>query len=518
MKKTLTINIIGIVFHIDEDAYEKLKNYLSKISSHFSHDESGHEIVNDIESRIAELFSSKISAEKNVIDEKMVDQIIEIMGLPEEFSESEENADNEKEKTISQEFQKVTIQKNKKLYRDPDSRLIAGVCSGLSHYLNMDKLLVRILFFILFIATSGVALPVYIILWIAVPSAKTTAQHLEMKGEPITVENIGKKVKEDINEKKDNPNKDNYRENQTERKSKDDGLSVFSKIIGILLIFIGFLSLTGLIFGLFAASKLTGMMPGMFPFPDHEILINHVFSQSLGSTLLFSILIIVGIPLLLIIYSGTKLLFNFVSNSRSVYLSALGVWVIGIIIAISSTTGAVDVFNSNATISDHKELAIHSDTVYLDLNPARFDHFVSKIGINNMRLLVDNDKEMIAVSPKFNIEKGDGDHLELLLNKYSKGNNYRTAKNNAGDIEYSYKITGDTILFDPYFILDKKDKWRSQDLKITLKIPEGKIIYLDENMLPIIHHIHNISNVWDGDMTGNYWIMKPEGLSLLKSK
>jgi phage shock protein PspC (stress-responsive transcriptional regulator) len=511
MKKTLTINISGIVFNIDEDAYEKLKSYLSKVSNHFRPQESGYEIINDIESRIAELFSGKITSEQNVIDEKMVDQIIEIMGLPEEFSETDENPVDENGKSDSQESHGNFTKGNKKLYRDPDSRIIGGVCSGLSHYFNIDKLLVRIIFFILLIATSGVALPVYIILWIAVPNARTTAQRLEMKGEPITVENIGKKVKEDVN----NPNKDNNRPYQNERKN-NDGLSVIGKIIGIILIFIGFSSLLALMFGLFAASKLTGLMPGIFPIPDHGILMNHVFSQSLGSTLLLSILIIVGIPLLLIIYSGTKLLFNFVSNSRSVYLSALGIWIIGIIIAISSAVGAVDVFSSNATITENKELTLNSDTVYLDLNEARFDHFASKIGINNMKLLIYNNKEMIVASPKFDIEKSMDNQFELLLNKYSKGNNYRTAKKNAEEIEYGFKIVGDTILFDPYFTLDKNEKWRSQDLRITLKMPEGKVIYLDENILPIIHNIHNASNMWDGDMAGNYWIMKPEGLTLLK--
>lgn len=511
MKKTFTINISGIVFNIDEDAYEKLKNYLSKISIHFRPQESGDEIINDIESRIAELFNSRITSEQNVIDEKMVDQIIEIMGLPEEFSGTDENPVDDSTKSPSQGSYGNNAKGTKKLYRDPDSRIIGGVCSGLSHYFSIDKLLVRIIFFILFIVTSGVALPVYIILWIAVPNARTTAQRLEMKGEPITVDNIGRKVKEDVN----NPSKDNYRSYQPEKPTKDDGLSVIGKIFGIILIFIGFSSLLALMFGLFTASKLTGLMPGIFPLPDHGIMMNHIFSESLGSTLLLAVLIIVGIPLLLIIYSGTKLLFNFVSNSRSVYLSALGIWFIGIIIAISTAVGAVDVFSTSATITDNKELAVDSDTIVLKLDEAKFDHYSSKIAINNMKLLVHNNEEMIVASPKLDIEKNRVNHLNLLLNKYSKGNNLRTAKKNADKIEYSFKVVGNTIFFDPYFLLDKNEKWRSQNLKITLKIPEGSIIYIDENLLPIIHDIQNTSNTWDGDMAGKYWVMKPEGLTLL---
>ena len=257
------------------------------------------------------------------------------------------------------------------------------------------------------------------------------------------------------------------------------------------------------------------MMQGSFPDFNHGILINHIFSQSMGSTLLFSLLIIIGIPLLLIIYSGTKLLFNYVSNSQSVYLSALGIWIIGIIIAISTTVGAVDDFSSKATHNDKKELTFNSDTIYLDLNKNKFSNSIQKVGVNNMKIFVIDGKEAIAAYPKFDIEKSDNNRFELIFNKSSKGNNDRSAKNNAEEIEYSYNIVGKTLLFDPYFILGENKKWRSQELHITLKMPEGKIIYLNENLLPIIHNIHNTTDTWDGDMAGNYWIMKPEGLTLL---
>ncbi|HNW50813.1 MAG TPA: PspC domain-containing protein [Prolixibacteraceae bacterium] len=512
MKKTLTINISGLVFTIDEDAYEKLKSYLSKISSHFSKEESGHEIIGDIESRIAELFRSKINPEQSVIDEPMVDQIIAIMGSPEDFSEADENNPKEKEKKENENYPGKDTRNTKKLYRDPESRFIGGVCSGLSHYLNIDKLLVRIIFIVLFIATSGVALPVYIILWIAVPNAKTTAQRLEMMGEPINVENIEKKVKEESS----NPSKESYRASQPERTAKNEGSSVLLKIVGIILLFIGFSSLMGLLFGLVAASKFTGLLHGSLINIDHNFVLNQIISQSTGTTLLLSMLIIVGIPLLLIIYSGTKLLFNFVSNSRSVYLSALGIWIIGIIIAISTTIGAVDDFSSNATLTDKKEIAILSDTLYLEMNTNTFNHSTMKVGINNMQVMVVDDNEVLVANPKFDIEKSENNRTELIFNKYSKGSNERSASKNAGLIEYKYQIKENTLLLDPYFTLGKNKKWRSQELKITLKIPEGTIVYLNDNLLPIIHNIENTSHTWDGDMVGNYWIMKPEGLTLLE--
>jgi len=516
MKKTVTINISGLVFHIDEDAYEKLKDYLSKINNHFKKEKDGKEIVNDIETRIAELFTSKLSLEKNVVDISIVEEIITIMGLPEDFVDSE-NDEPETETTApinNQEYHP----KNKRLYRDPDSIVIGGVCSGLAHYLNMDKILVRVLFILLLFITSGAAIPVYIILWIAVPKAVTTAQRLEMQGEAINVENIGKKVKEDANDKKENSNTNNANNSyyHPQNVKKNSGPSVLSKIIGIILIVFGFISLLGLIIGVFTTSKVIGLLPGLIHSSGHNMFLNHIFSQSLGSTMAFSVLVILGIPLLLIIYFGTKLMFNFISNSRSVFLSALGVWIIGIIIAVSSIIGAVNVFSTEANESESKNLALPSDTIYIKMNKSHLDNCNYKAGINNLRIIDLDKKESLIASPKFSIEKSRGNYIELNINKYSKGNNYHSAKNNASKLNYKFTVSADTLLLDPYFELGEREKWRSQNIEVTLNIPEGKIVYLNENLLPIITNIDNVSNTWEGDMVGKYWKMNHEGLTLLK--
>ena len=175
MNRTITINISGIVFHIDDNAYEKLKDYLSKVDSIFSNQERGREIIFNIESRIAELLNERISAEQNVVDEKMIDEIISIMGLPKDFSEEEfqQQPDKELEAPIKNNYYK----RSRRLYRDTDSRVFGGVCSGLAHYFNSDKVLMRVIFVVLFIITSGVALPAYLILWIAVPKAQSSSRY-----------------------------------------------------------------------------------------------------------------------------------------------------------------------------------------------------------------------------------------------------------------------------------------------------------------------------------------------------
>lgn len=524
MKKTLTINISGTVFHIDDDAYEKLKKYLSKIGLHFSKEEGGHEIINDIEARISELFTDKTSNNQNVVNLEMVDQVIEIMGLPEDFEDEEEPADT----TQEQKAYYSSYKKSKRLYRDPESRVLGGVCGGLSHYLNIDKVLMRILFFILFIVTSGVALPAYLILWIAVPKARTTSQKLEMKGEDINVDSIGKTVKEEFSEMKDSYNR--YKESDEFKKGQEyartagrqaqnagrEAGNVLSKVFGAIFLFIGFISLIGLTLGLLTASNLIGFTPDFLPNAHSGLFVDHIFSSGMATTLIVSAFIIAGIPLLLIIYAGAKMVFNFVSDSKTIILSALGIWIIGIILAVVTSLGAIDVFSSNASVSDNFEITSQSDTLYISIDPSRFEDLEeTRFEVNNTMVMMRGDEEILVSRPKFTIEPTSEEVIALKIRKESKGNNYRTAKKNAEEISFNYTLNGDQLLLDPYFFIGDNNKWRNQEVSAKLKLPKGKVVFLNDELLPIIYDIENTTNTWDGDMVGEFWQMKPKGLTLI---
>ena len=192
MKKTFNINLGGIVFHIDEDAYDLLDKYLSNLRIHFSKEEGAEEIVHDMELRISELFSERLNEKNQVITLKDVEEIIAQMGKPEEFSEDTTQETNEyikEEKTP------------KRLFRDPDNKVIGGVCSGIAAYLGWDVTAVRIIFIALalpFILNGSLILNgvviAYIIAWIIIPEANTATEKLSMKGMKVNVENIGKTV------------------------------------------------------------------------------------------------------------------------------------------------------------------------------------------------------------------------------------------------------------------------------------------------------------------------------------
>lgn len=186
MKKTLTVNLGGTVFHIDEDAYRLLDNYLSNLKIHFRKEAGADEIIDDIERRISELFAEKLTAGSQVITITDVEEVIARMGKPEDME-----AENDSEPSVGNAI-RTTI--HRRLYRNPDDKLLGGVISGMAAYLGWDVTLLRLLLLVVLICGVGTLIPVYIVCWLVIPEARTAAEKLSMRGEAVTVENIGKTV------------------------------------------------------------------------------------------------------------------------------------------------------------------------------------------------------------------------------------------------------------------------------------------------------------------------------------
>ncbi|OUO01168.1 PspC domain-containing protein [Bacteroides clarus] len=186
MKKTLTVNLGGTVFHIDEDAYRLLDNYLSNLKIHFRKEAGADEIIDDIERRISELFAEKLTAGSQVITITDVEEVIARMGKPEDME-----AENDSEPSVGN-VTRTTI--HRRLYRNPDDKLLGGVISGMAAYLGWDVTLLRLLLLVVLICGVGTLIPVYIVCWLVIPEARTAAEKLSMRGEAVTVENIGKTV------------------------------------------------------------------------------------------------------------------------------------------------------------------------------------------------------------------------------------------------------------------------------------------------------------------------------------
>jgi phage shock protein PspC (stress-responsive transcriptional regulator) len=188
MKITVSINLGGYAFNIDEDAYAELKRYLKNLELHLAEEESSSEILSDIEARMSELLRARLTGYKQVINLDDVSEVCSVMGNPEDISNNEGPSPKEKFSTPGPH----------RMYRDPDNRIIGGVCAGMGAYWDLEPWIIRVIFLALILA-GGLGILVYLILYIVLPEAKTTAQKIEMKGDPVNIHNITESVKKEFN-------------------------------------------------------------------------------------------------------------------------------------------------------------------------------------------------------------------------------------------------------------------------------------------------------------------------------
>ena len=334
MKKTLTVNLNNIVFHIDDDAYEMLQTYLFEIADHFKSDEERKEIMNDIEARIAELFNEKLQKNKNVINLTDVEEIIGIMGNPSQYTGDEEE-------TVTPPKTDRKQQKSRRFYRDPDNAILGGIAGGLAAYFNIDVTWIRIFLAILSLITAGNVILIYILVWFIAPAAITASQRLEMQGEDVTVENI----KAEVNNVK------NYMESEKFKQSAQgagerilDVFRVLFKIlfgfIGVVLGIAGIVVIGALILALFLSIFEPTVINGFAP----DLITNWaVLTPEKMVLLIISMILLVGSPIFLLIYWATHMVSGRRNTSHSASWVVLILWLAGLFMFFS--VGANSLFH-----------------------------------------------------------------------------------------------------------------------------------------------------------------------------
>lgn len=344
MKKTLTVNLNGTVFHIDEDAYQLLDKYLDNLRIHFRQEEGSEEILNDFESRIAELLSERIRLGHQVITIEQVENVIERMGKPEEIFEAEEttaHTDAETGRTTTETtFTERTATTKRRFFRDPDDKILGGVASGFAAYMGWDVTAVRVILLLLLFFTNIVIVPIYLILWVVVPLARTASERLEMRGESVTVENIGRTVTNDFAggaaSHVSRPSNPSPARSGVQRAGDVvvQVIGVILKLLGILLavilspilllvLFVLIVVMLAVVFG--GAGALYSIVPsinwsfvGMYP----------QWTLVLGS---IGAVLAVGIPVGAILYMIFGQLFRWKPVSQGVKWTFLVLWIIGLV-------------------------------------------------------------------------------------------------------------------------------------------------------------------------------------------
>lgn len=192
MNKILNVNLGGYALTIDDDAYEYLHRYLDAIKSRFSASEGRDEILSDIENRMGELLSQRMT-NRSITTISDVQEIIKIMGKPEDFGDQATSGSSTSYGPGKGHY--TGTRTGRRLFRDEEDKVVGGVCSGLAAYFGIqDPVWVRIAFVLLTFLSGGFWIPAYLLLLVIVPAAVTSADRLAMRGEPINVDNIAREV------------------------------------------------------------------------------------------------------------------------------------------------------------------------------------------------------------------------------------------------------------------------------------------------------------------------------------
>lgn len=526
MKKSININISGVIFHIDEDAYEKLRSYMDSVSLYFEDKKGGKEVIQDIETRIAELLQDRLSEQKEVITISDVEEVIEIMGDPSDFVE-EAGEDSEPKSS------KTFFKKGKRLYRDPENSVLGGVCGGLGSYFGIDPVIIRIIFIVLLFAGYGVWGLVYLVLWIAIPKAKTVAQKLEMKGEHVTVSNIEKKVQEEYEGVKKNFEKIKRSKGYKESTNVlNEIFTVLGKIIliflkvvlviiGVGFIFAGFAVLMSFLGVFFFRSPVFSIdtIEGVF-FPLNHYL--HAFADPLPSfVLLLSLFFVIVIPLVALIYGGVKLIFNFRAKDRGIGIAALTIWIVSLVMLFTFGLFEVRKYVSDANLTEKHVLdETQYETIYLDIDDSvklpsqnTFVSFTSPFG----GFLIDKEKNRILGRPQLAIRRSRNNNVELTVYRYAKGPTKWDAEIHAENIIYNWSHQDSTFVFSPIFKIPENQRWNFSNLNLTLRIPEEKSVYIGDDMSRILTSANTAERMSAGELTGEKWSMTTRGLKLYEA-
>ncbi len=520
MNKTININLAGIIFYVDEVAFEHFSNYLKSVKSQFDNSEERTEIIADIEARIAELLQSKLSDSKQVVNLEDIESIIAIMGSPEDYALDDDDTTEKKKQTKTSQSESYNYRGPKKLFRNPDDKILSGVSSGIAAYFGIDAVWIRLIWIALFFG-FGTGFIFYIILWAVMPEAKTTAQKLQMRGEPINISNIERSVKEEM---KDVKEKFSNFSNRTSVKSTSQKIryvlediisailsiakSIFgfvAKFIGVILMIFGvfiIIALIGLFFGWNTLhidgidwQNLTGYLNAIFPTGSYMFLF------------MIGLVMIVIAPIIGIILLSMRILFNYRTKNKVASFALIGVSVIGFIFLFTTLSFLGRSFASSATTTEIIDVSSADKNFYLQV-----DNFVDDERPYELDWTL-TDKYQILTDIELDVKQTRKPEPYINISTSSNGTNRIEARKRAENREY-FTDTKDSVLsFADYFLIPADEKYRFQEMDIVLYLPVGYSIYLDKSMGNIIYDIKNVTNTYDLDMLGYTWVMTQNGLA-----
>lgn len=520
MKKTIIINIGNSIIHIEEDAYEILTTYLNEIKYHFSQTADHFEIVTDIENRIAEMFAEILQAEnKQVINMQDVNIVKAQMGNVKDF----EQDDLEEEIPYA-----ASYTTDKKLFRDMDSRIIAGVCSGIGHYINLDAKWIRVFFFLaIFIGGSGII--AYLILWVIMPKAISRLEKMEMRGEPVTLQGFKRNFDDEMLAVKENLKKANHQMQPLFKRLGNfigEFVEFVSKFLGaavkkVLKVIAGIVAVFGILFMLFILFVIVAFL-GFWDADSYQYFPMNAINEAYQKPLMLAGFIIVFIPILALVLFAIRVAFSKRTLNRTASFALLIVWLGSIVFGVFLGAKISSEFKESAAFSQTTEIKkypVYTLTLDQSKSFTKEDSLNYKIDAEQYkgRIILDNEENGPFVAPKnirFKIEKSDTDKVTLLQNFTADGRTFEMALKNAQNIRYDFLQKDSLLSFSPFLQLLKKTKWRNQEVILTLKVPKNTrlIISGDLNRYLEGYNLWYCQNDEDNEHANSVWVMTEDGL------
>lgn len=491
MKKTLNINIGNSIIHLEEDAYELLTSYLVEVKQHFGKSADDFEIVSDIENRIAEMFTEMLhSQQKQVIERADVEVVIALMGSVKDFE-----TDPEQEPLTHDTYAKYSAFGERKIYRDTDESMVAGVCSGLSHYLKMDVSILRLIaVFTVLLGGSGVI--AYLILWVAIPKAFTRSEKMAMKGEAPNLQGFKRNFEEELSNLRDNlKTAGNHIEPSIKRLGtfaeefvavlgvflQGAGKTIF-KFIAIVIVIMGSMLFLGALISLAA-------LLGFWDSNTTQLFPLTIVDASYFTSFIIAAFIVIAIPMIALVLFSIRVAFNTHASNKMVSYGLLLIWLCGLSVSIfyiakittefkeeAEFTQAIPLtpFPEYALTIDRARFFSKDDSLRYQLNAAEY---AGKV-IQN-----DNDGPFqIPRNVTIRIEKSDNNTISMTQSYSAKGINFETALYHAKNIHYDFSQKDSVLKFSPELHLMKNANWRDQQIELILRVPVGTRLNIDRGL------------------------------------
>jgi len=526
MEKTIIINIGNTIIHIEESAYELLKAYLNEVKQYFANHADDLEIVTDIENRIAELLTEQLEEQKKqVVDSANVNSVIAQMGKVQDFDTVEEG---EEAPVINNNYQYQYTEK--KLYRDMDDRVVAGVCAGIAHYVNADPKWIRLATLLISIA-GGFGLLVYAILWIIMPKAKSRIERMEMKGEPANLQGFQKNLDEELQAVKERLGEVNKHAQPIfarlgnfigeffewlGRFISGTGKIIFKVIAGFIVVF-GVLFLITLIIG-------TAAFQGFWDASIYEYFPFSIINEGNRGAILFGAFIVCFVPVLALVLFSIRVAFNKQAINKTLSFALLIIWLAGVAITGYQAAKISSEFKQHAELTQTTDLKAYPVyTINIDKSKyfSKEDSVAYHIDANNRHQIVIDDFEdgpFVAMNHiRIDINKSETGVTRLIQKYESQGKTFQSALQNAQNISYNYKLKDAELIFSPRFQLREGTIWRNQEVRLNLEIPVGTKLILKQDAY------RYVNNYWTWECNdsendhndSSIWIMTDDGLKCM---